>query len=240
MIKKIIILFLLLFLVTACSETKPVCPDGTVVADMADCPDKEELEDKEVDEEEETVIVENTEFDPELKKLIVKGKGVKSYQYNFATSVVLYEMFFKGDKAKKVYKKHLEVEDEVFVDEVYFDLLMEEAFAVCNLGSDCTKNKKKYVVDFSKELPSTDPQKLLDEIPAEAKYVNTKKVNAQQAVVYSFVNDEVEVSLNSANGLVVKWVVYSPLDEEQEEYNFNRIIVNGVKDNEVTLSSSYS
>src|SRR3989344_6936891 len=98
---------------------------------------------------------EASDYAPDIKPLIEKGKKLTSYKYVYdIPSGDSYEYSINGAKAKKHYtttrKSSLL---NVYYNEIYFNLNTKESYAVCSVGASSCKNvwKKAFPINYDRE-----------------------------------------------------------------------------------------
>jgi len=169
-IKYVLAILLILVLLVGCGKSEE--KEDDVIDEVRDeqeaekkdgedtIPEGEELE-EELEEEEPKVLPE------EIKEIIKKGTGLKSYEYNFAQpgDTTIYDISVLGDKIKIEYPDLIKIKDREYYDTMFLDTKEKTAEAYCMSESNCDEDigKKMENMNFD-DVYLKLPTEWLDEI----------------------------------------------------------------------------
>ena len=96
-----------------------------------------------------------------------------------------------------------------------------------------------YTLDYTAQMPKKIPKELIQNLDSSAKKVGTEVIGNDNAVIFECLvgKNKARLSVWDYKGLPLKLVINAQDEDEtlQEKYVFSKLIVDGVKSNDVTL-----
>lgn len=192
-------------------------------------------------------------LDKNVAKLVAASKEIDNYQYFFQPLIrnqygtyggVSYDIYIKGNKAKKVYLSPVRFGDNDFYNAVYLDLDQKTAIGVCDSKSVLCRDilNQTYNLSYDKEKLTKIPKELIQTINPLAKVLEQVVIENQKISVLKYSvekNMTVQLFVGEYYGLPLKLAIYSNLGDEEtleEKYEFKNLIVGQVKSKDVSLS----
>lgn len=261
--KKILILILLAFLLAACGPKTQVCPDGSVVTDITDCPIVQEAQ-KQLDEIKEMtddlpsvkesadqVVIEKPtnkgSLDPTIQSLIDKRVKVKGYTFNYApvefnsghwTALAQNTYYVYGDKVKVKLMDPMTIAVKTFYNYVFYEVGGEShAFCINEKTDLCEADVVERTVDTS-EFKIDLPDTWITHIPSDATIRNgPMKWNRQTKIIeYEEEGKYYQLFLDDFYGMVLQASIYD--DAEREDIvggvEYRDMVFGGLSEEDVT------
>lgn len=238
---------LAIFLLAACAQRPVVCPDGSLVRTVAECPQQEmpPAPEPPVTQPNATQqageTVKEAIMDPTIAKLIEKGKTVKSMSFDYVpiemkgTGPVLMTLsntyYVLGDKVK-VDVAWNKQNPKTYIDTVYLDLATQTAYGYC-LDRDrgtCSSIEARSTSFADWNIPY--PQDLLTMIPSDATVKGSRTYLKRETTAIRWKQDDkyYEMLIDQYSGLPIRLSIYSDDfytalvgGQEYRELQFNNV-----------------
>ena len=182
----------------------------------------------------------------DVKTLLAKSKGITNYYYLYDNEdIESYEILVKDSRMKKVYVTPVKLSGETFYDEVYLDSSKKTAIAICTKTSVlCDSSRgKAYSLNYENQLPKIDPVNLINQVKTAQK-VGTQVIDNRQTTVLEYINVDgkrEKLFVDDFYGIPLQQIIYeNEEDEILEKHLFAKLSVGNVKENEITMPSSYT
>ncbi len=190
-----------------------------------------------------TPIEEASALTPELAVLFSKNKETTNIYYFYDREKTTgYEVFIKGNKAKKVFDDAIKIRSDVYYTTIYLDLNRKTAAAACEKGGTLCSPiwNNAYNLDYEAVKLDPTPIDIIKQVKS-AESVGSELFENKQLTIYEYTNPESQkerLSIDSYYGLPHRQVIYEG-SSKKEEHTFTKVETGLVTVEDVTLPAKY-